>query len=688
MPRSVQSNMSKGEISPRLFGRVDSKMYKQALKTARNAIIHAFGGVSNRPGTLHVGPIKLHSEENTVLHRFQFSNDDQYILEFGDQYFRVIRSDGHVLNTSDGIDGVILGTTTELTVTGHAYSNDDELFITGITDGPTQLNGMRVIVKNQTTNKFDIVRQDDSSNINSVGWTAWVAGGTVADVFEKSTPYVSAHLKDLRFVQSADVITITHPGYDARDLTRSAHTTWTLTAITFAPLQAAPTSPNVTNNAGSQSGTYIYAITAINADSQEESLAVEDATMTTGGNDTPDMTISWTAATGAGRYAIYRKQNGLFGFIGETEAVTFDDVNIIPDLAINPPKSRDPLTGADNRPRATGYYEQRQVFGGSNNKPDTNEFSKTGSRSNFSRSFPLQADDAITATLQSGEVNRIEHYMSGEDLLVFTRDNEWRISAGDDRGFAPATIRQKPQTEFGSDRIPPEQAGRTILFIPRGRARVRSLGFSFQTGQTGGFTSLDLNTLSDHLFAEDGPATYIAEDMAFATFPEPRLHVTRSDGKCCTMTFDEENSVIAWTVWDTFGKFERTEVLKRHINSVEDGVYFIVKRVIGGRTVRHIERTHTRKFVDILDSRFLDDSIILDTPIVVTGVTFDPVVITAASHGLSAGDKVFIRDILWVTDKGANGKETQPDQLNGRTFEVQLVTTNTFRLVCADGAVQ
>ena len=692
MPRIVQTNMSKGEISPRLYGRVDSDMYKQALRTARNAIVHHFGGISNRPGLGHVGPIKDHTEENTVLHRFQFSNDDQYILEFGDLYLRVVRNDGHVLEATDGIDGVTLGATTNLTVTGHGYANDDELFITGITSGlgPTELNGMRVLVKNQDTNDFDIVRQSDGSAINSTSFTAWASTGTVARVYTLTTPWATGDLKDLRFVQSADVITVTHPSYDARDLTRSAHTTWTIAVNTFAPSNSAPTNPVMQNNGATESTTYAYAVTAIDADTQEESLPLEDATLTTGTDAAPDNTFAWDAAAGnPGRYAVYRKQNGLYGFIGETEDLSFIDQNIIPDLAVSPPVTRDPLTGASNRPRASGYYEQRQVYGGSANKPDTNEFSKTGSRKNMSRSFPLQDDDAITATLQSGEVNRIEHYVSGEDLVVFTRDSEWRITAGSDRGFTPSTIRQKPQTEYGSDRIPPEKAGRTVLFIPRGRARVRSLAFSFQEGQTGGFTSLDLNTLADHLFAEDGPDLYLAEDMSFATFPEPRLHVTRTDGKCCTMTFDQENNVVAWCVWDTKGTFERTEVLKRQINDVEDGVYFIVKRTIGGVTVRHIERTHSRKFADIKDSKFLDDSLILDTPITISNVTFDDIIITTtAAHGLADGDSVFIRDILWVADVDAFGVETQPDQLNGRTYEIQLVDTLTFQLVCDAGAVQ
>ena len=62
MPVLSLPSFAKGEIGPSLYGRVDTNMYKVALRTARNAIIHSYGGVSNRPGTLCVSPFKFHTE--------------------------------------------------------------------------------------------------------------------------------------------------------------------------------------------------------------------------------------------------------------------------------------------------------------------------------------------------------------------------------------------------------------------------------------------------------------------------------------------------------------------------------------------------------------------------------------------------------------------------------------------------
>ena len=58
--------------------------------------------------------------------------------------------------------------------------------------------------------------------------------GTAA--YEISTPYdtdAGTNLFELHFVQSADTMYIVHPAYKPRKLTRTGHTSWTLTAIEF-----------------------------------------------------------------------------------------------------------------------------------------------------------------------------------------------------------------------------------------------------------------------------------------------------------------------------------------------------------------------------------------------------------------------------------------------------------------------
>ncbi len=51
--------------------------------------------------------------------------------------------------------------------------------------------------------------------------------------YEITTPYDSTDLFELQHIQSADTMYIVHPDYAPRKLTRTGHTSWTITAITF-----------------------------------------------------------------------------------------------------------------------------------------------------------------------------------------------------------------------------------------------------------------------------------------------------------------------------------------------------------------------------------------------------------------------------------------------------------------------
>lgn len=59
------------------------------------------------------------------------------------------------------------------------------------------------------------------------------AYGARVGVVEVVTPYLEADIFELQFVQSADQMWITHNDYLPQVLTRTAHTTWTLSEFVF-----------------------------------------------------------------------------------------------------------------------------------------------------------------------------------------------------------------------------------------------------------------------------------------------------------------------------------------------------------------------------------------------------------------------------------------------------------------------
>lgn len=749
-----QPSFARGEISPSLYGRTDTAAYRVALRTARNINIRQYGGAENRAGLQFIGPVKDHTKAVRVI-PFQFKATDAYIIEMGNLYMRFIRNDSYVTETAVNITGITQANPAVVTATSHGYSNGDQVYISGVS-GMTEVNGKWYKIANQTTNTFELTTQETGSNVDSSGYTAYSSGGTSEKVYEITTTYVEADLFEIKHVQSADVMTLVHPSYPIMELTRTAHTSWTLTEVSFEPDQPDPIDIVLTNNAAAGSTTYIYKVTATNAETGEESLPGlnnsdvtlasataanpvvvtatshglldgdeveingfnemtevngrrfivankttntfeledEDGTSYTAestggtanlthvsisnGNASADNTITFAEATGAGSYSIYKYDNGIYGFIGETEELEFTDDGIAADLDITPPKARNPFKGTGNYPGAVSYYEQRRVFGGSTNNPDTTYYSQTGHQNNFSVHSPTQADDAITATLNSLEVNEIQHFVPSNDLLVLTSGSEWRVNDGSENAFSPTTIRQKPQSSWGASYIRPLVVGNTTLFITRSRARVRSLGYDLTLD---GYKGEEVSLFASHL-TEDYKITDwdIIKTLS-------QIILVREDGKVLTLTFQPEQQVVAWSTWDTDGKFESVASIYPASDSIEDTAYLVIQRTINGNSVRYIEKYHTRRFTDVKDCFFVDSGLSLDSPIAISGATAaSPVVITTSTaHGLENGDYVDISDITWETDTDDFGGKSQPSQLNGGRFIVANKTSTTFELTDLSG---
>ena len=95
MPKAeiLQTNFSSGELSPRAAGRVDIARYPNAAKKLCNVISRTLGGAEKRPGTEFIAAAK-HADKAARLVPYIFSRDQAYILEMGDNYLRVFKSDG------------------------------------------------------------------------------------------------------------------------------------------------------------------------------------------------------------------------------------------------------------------------------------------------------------------------------------------------------------------------------------------------------------------------------------------------------------------------------------------------------------------------------------------------------------------------------------------------------------------
>lgn len=551
-----------GVITPEMYGRIDLDKFQTGLAEAENFIVLPHGPVQNRPGTVFVKEVK-DSEKAVVLIPFFFNSEQSYVLEMGDGYFRV-HTEGQTLLA--GSPGAWSGAT--------AYVIGD-------------------LVSSAGANYYCILGHTNQVPPNATYWYAMPADGT----FEVPTPFAEADLFDLHTVQSADVLTIVHPGYAPREIRRYGATDWVVSTIAFDPLQAAPTGVTAVATVGSGSISYQYVVTALAAADLEESYSSTASSaitnnLATAGNYN---TISWTGASGATRYNVYKLSNGLYGYIGQASGTSFKDDNITADVTRTPPEANNPFTGAGKYPAAVGYFEGRRWFGGSTDAPQSLWSTRSGTESNMSRSIPVRDDDAITARILSRAASVIRHILPLSELLLLTSEAEWRVTASNSDILTPTSVGIKATGYTGASNVQPVVTYSSVIYAHDRGGRLQEMRYSWEQQ---GYEGQDISVMAPHLF--DG---HRVVQMAFTRAPSTIVWCVRDDGVLLAVTYMPQHKVFAWHVHNTDGEIESVAAA---INGDEETLYLVVKRKIDGSDVRYVEYLHSRQFSSLDDAFFVD----------------------------------------------------------------------------------
>jgi len=425
-------------------------------------------------------------------------------------------------------------------------------------------------------------------------------GGTLLSggvPYEIANPYAEADLFDLHYVQSADVLTLVHPGHAPRELRRLGATNWTLSTISFGPNILTPGTPSVVCSGHTTAKySYSYVVTAIASDGFNETAASASGTdngnlLETGGK----ATISWGAVTGASRYNVYKLQGGLYGYIGQTTGLSIVDDNIAPDMGKTPPIHDAVFSGAGDYPSTVSYFEQRRCFAGSVNSPQNILMTKSGTEANMSYSLPIRDDDRISFRVAAREANTIRHIVPLTQLLLLTSAAEWRVTSVNSDAITPSTISVRPQSYVGASNVQPAIINNTLIYGAARGGHVRECAYNWQAN---GFITGDLSLRAPHLFD-----TFDIVDMAYGKAPQPVVWFASTSGKLLGLTYVPEQQIGAWHWHDTDGVFESCTTVAE---GGEDVLYCIVRRTINGASVRYVERLASRQFTNQADAFFVD----------------------------------------------------------------------------------
>lgn len=129
----IQSNFTAGELSPKLWGRVELERYKFGLAVVENTIVQPHGGLTKRGGSHFVREVK-DSTKDTRLINFRFENTYSYTLEFGVSYIRVYVNQAIVMSGANPYE--IATTYTEAELSELWFEQDADTFYITHKDHP------------------------------------------------------------------------------------------------------------------------------------------------------------------------------------------------------------------------------------------------------------------------------------------------------------------------------------------------------------------------------------------------------------------------------------------------------------------------------------------------------------------------------------------------------------------------
>lgn len=252
-----------------------------------------------------------------------------------------------------------------------------------------------------------------------------------------------------------------------------------------------------------------------------------------------------------------------------------------------------------NNPHCCAIFQQRCVYGGTDNNPLRIFGSYTGFFSNFSYTDIGADNESYEFDLDSEAVAPIRHLIPVRGgLLAFTQIGIWLLYGINNEALSGNNAQADIQTAVGASLVKPVYIDSYVAYVAHNGQEIRLLAYDDYNKVYGG---QNISILSNHLFSADDQIT----SMTFAEVPSKILYATQQSGRMIALTIDNENSVFGATPLYTRGHFHEAVAITEDRTS---RVYVAVERKINGNRVMYIERLVRRETFDLLEDSFCLDS--------------------------------------------------------------------------------
>ena len=564
------TSFNTGQVSPLIEARGDFSKYSSSCRTLENMFVTVQGPALKRPGTKYIATAKA---GQVRLIPFEFSTDDAFILEFGDNYIRFYTDSGQVLSGGNPYEISTVYNNTDL-ANIQFVQTDNEMYLV---DGE---NKPQLLVRNGSTdweindvaftNGPFLFENDTATTITPSNTIGSIILNASNNIFESAAG--ASHVGSLWSIQQVRGSSIVSGSFTSATGT-SLSSPFFVGSYSFTTTGAG--TGTVTLQRSTNGGTsWRNALTPLtdqlfdNPSEVEEDGAIYRVVRSGSGSGTINYVFTIADNINKGVVRITS--------VSTARVATAIVLTELPNTSTTTQWREGYWSDFRGWPLAVVFYQQRLVYGGSVSYPQELWFGEQNpdDYSNF-----LEGTFDTSAFTYALEGQNPMKWMLSQDFLLIGTSGSCGKWGEQGKSATPTSPSYQEQTQNGATAIRAVFGGDDVLYVERGGRKVRRFGFDFQADK---YLTPELTVLSPEI-TESGIV-----DIAFQARPNPILWCVLDNGDIAALTYQPDQQVIAWTKQVTDGDFESVAVISS--GEQEDEVWVSVKRIVNGNTNRYIEQ--------------------------------------------------------------------------------------------------
>ena len=201
--------------------------------------------------------------------------------------------------------------------------------------------------------------------------------------------------------------------------------------------------------------------------------------------------------------------------------------------------SLDSFSTPTGYPKTLCIHDERMVFGGTDEHPNT----VWASRVNAWDNFLTDSTDIspYTFTLATDSYDSIRWMVSARNLMIGTENSESTMSSRDENSvISPTNINVKTHTHYGSNKTRAMVTSDLVFFIQGQGKRVRSTQYDFASDQ---YLSSEMSIFANHITLSG------IKEMCYRRNPYTNLFFLLDDGTAALFTYEKDNQIKGWTTF-------------------------------------------------------------------------------------------------------------------------------------------